>query len=323
MNKPFDNIFSNLSSVEQVFSAAESAFSKIGNLYPFEYIDRLSNVLNAIPQSEMYQTEQLNRIFNSPAVLSQLHQFEQYELMRPQLAGEAFESALKTINSSAFQTTLAQIDAVRNSFVLQESPALLKLSGVLESYQHTPLLKQMEQAISHLSTLDPALFNLAKTVDWTDIQFCEDGSILFDGVNYSPEELPGELEAQISEAKSGTISLREKFEGLKKRLWLLLLILQMILFLPQIPAALEFYGTIVAQIEDVVQQTNQICFTIRESSYLRESANSSAEIALTIPYDTPLEIIETIPRWYQVKYTNADGQTVSGWISKISVEIGE
>ena len=53
---------------------------------------------------------------------------------------------------------------------------------------------------------------------------------------------------------------------------------------------------------------------------MREEASSTAARILYLPYDTPLEIIADIPRWYQVKYTKEDGTEIIGWISKISVE---
>lgn len=319
----YDNLFSKLSGIEQALSSAASAFSSIGKLYPFDYADKFANALNAIPKSAILQAEQINRIFDSPAILSQLHQFEQCELMLPQLADGVFESALNAINSSAFQTTLAQIDAIGNSAIFENNPVLLRLSETLEAYQSAPLLRQMEQALSHIPAIDPELFEFAKKIDWSDFRFCEDGSITFDGTTYAPEKLSDELATQINDVKSGAVSLREKFENLKKRLWLLLLILQLIAFLPEVPTAVEFYGTIASQIEEVIQQKSQICFTIRDTSYLRESANSSAKTILLISYDTPLEIINTIPRWYQVKYSDAEDKTTIGWISKISVEIGE
>ena len=65
----------------------------------------------------------------------------------------------------------------------------------------------------------------------------------------------------------------------------------------------------------------RICFTIKERSILREEASSTAARIRYLPYDTPLEIISDIPRWYQVTYTDENGAEITGWISKISVEL--
>lgn len=60
---------------------------------------------------------------------------------------------------------------------------------------------------------------------------------------------------------------------------------------------------------------------IKERSILREEASSTAARIRYLPYDTPLEIISDIPRWYQVTYTDENGSEITGWISKISVEL--
>lgn len=56
---------------------------------------------------------------------------------------------------------------------------------------------------------------------------------------------------------------------------------------------------------------------------MRETANAKGKIIVSIPYDSALEIIDDIPRWYQVKYIDDVGNEYSGWISKICVEKGE
>ena len=114
--------------------------------------------------------------------------------------------------------------------------------------------------------------------------------------------------------------MRERFEALQQKLWLLLLVFNLIMFLPQLPETVDYYRNVVSQIEQVVLQKSQICFTIKEKAFLREEPNSKAKRVVTLPYDTPLEIIETIPRWYQVKYIDENGVEIIGWISKISVE---
>ena len=90
--------------------------------------------------------------------------------------------------------------------------------------------------------------------------------------------------------------------------------------LPDVPEKIEFYCNTVAQIQEIYEEKSHICYTIKEQSILRKEANSTAARILYLPYDTPLEIIADIPRWYQVKYTKEDGTEIIGWISKISVE---
>nr|WP_243423764.1 SH3 domain-containing protein [Anaerotignum lactatifermentans] len=63
-----------------------------------------------------------------------------------------------------------------------------------------------------------------------------------------------------------------------------------------------------------------MCYTIKEKSYLRAEANAKSKILATLVYDTELEILEDIPRWYKVKYIDETGVETEGWISKISIE---
>lgn len=56
---------------------------------------------------------------------------------------------------------------------------------------------------------------------------------------------------------------------------------------------------------------------------LRQEANSKSKVLQDLPYDTRLEIVDEIPRWYQVRYVDETGKEITGWISKISVESDE
>ena len=100
----------------------------------------------------------------------------------------------------------------------------------------------------------------------------------------------------------------------------MILIVKLLLFLPQTPEIVDYYSNAVSEIQAVIGQAERICYTIRDISYLREEADSSSRIIIHIPYDSTLEIIDDIPRWYQVKYAAVDGEEYLGWISKISVE---
>lgn len=63
-----------------------------------------------------------------------------------------------------------------------------------------------------------------------------------------------------------------------------------------------------------------MCYTTREKSYIRSKADAKSKILATLVYDTELEILEDIPRWYKVKCTDETGTEIEGWISQISVE---
>ena len=199
--------------------------------------------------------------------------------------------------------------------------AMDQMTKALRMYQTPDIIQHINSVLSNLPSFDSAILETAKSLDLSDIEIHDDGAITYDGVRYDSERIATVLDTQIEVAKKPTV--REQFEALKQRLWLLLLILNIIMFLPQVPETVEFYCDAVAQMQDILEEKSRICFTIKERSILREEASSTAARIRYLPYDTPLEIISDIPRWYQVTYTDENGAEITGWISKISVEVEE
>ena len=199
--------------------------------------------------------------------------------------------------------------------------AMDQMAKALRMYQTPDIIQHINNTLSNLPSFDPSIFEAAKSLDFSDIEVHDDGAITYDGVTCDSEKIAAVLDTQIEVAKKPT--LREQFEALKQRLWLLLFILSIIMFLPQVPETVEFYCDAVAQIQDILEEKSRICFTIKERSTLREDASSAATRIMYLPYDTPLKIIDDIPRWYQVTYTDENGTEITGWISKISVEVEE
>ena len=195
-----------------------------------------------------------------------------------------------------------------------------QMAKILKMYQTSSFASQMNCILEQLASLDTTLLEKARQFDWSLVEINDDDVISFDGVDYTPEELNAELNSEVAIVQKDKLTLREKVEWLEKKLWLLLMILNMLMTLPDVPEKIEFYCDTVAQIQEIYEEKRHICFTIKEQSILRKEANSNAARILYLPYDTPLEIIADIPRWYQVKYTDSEGIETIGWISKISVE---
>ena len=188
------------------------------------------------------------------------------------------------------------------------------LQKTLEQYQH-----QISEVICSIST--PALSSLAyNAIDFSEVEILSDMSIKYGETVLSKEEVAQEFELQIEELKQKPRSLYDKFEDVKKKFWLVLLILNLIMFIPQIPETCEFYTDIVAQTKALFLNETELCWIIKEQAYLRETANSKANVICTLSYDTELEIVSEMPRWLEVKYTDKSGDEYTGWISKISVE---
>lgn len=280
-----------------------------------EPLRKTERLLNSIPESVFRQAAYMDRISRNFTPAAITAQIEQYEIMRQQL-----EAAVRLQSSPAFESAYRHIEAVNQSMTFDSVEALLKSSKMLEAYENAALVAQMENVINNIPSLDPAVFDLAAEFDIDSVDFSDDGDIICGGERYKAEELASEVTAQIESVKDEKVSAREKAEDLKNRFWLLLLIVRLLLFLPQTPEIADYYSNAVSEIQAMIGQSEQICYTIRDISYLREEAASGSRIIIHIPYDSELEIVDDIPRWYRVKYTAGDGEEYFGWISKISVE---
>lgn len=280
-----------------------------------EPIRKTEGILNSIPESVFRQAaymDRISRIFTPAAITAQI---EQYEIMRQQL-----EAAVRLQSSPAFESAYRHIEAVNQSMTFDSVEALLKSTKMLEAYENTALVAQMENVLNNIPTLDQAVFELAEEFDIGSVDFSDDGGIICGGEQYKAEDLAAEVVAQIDGVSNEKVPAREKAEDLKKRFWLLILIVKLLLFLPQTPQMVDYYSNAVSEIQAMIGQAERICYTIRDISYLREEAASGSRIIIHIPYDSTLEIIDDIPRWYRVKYDAGDGEEYFGWISKISVE---
>ena len=273
---------------QNLFAAADSAtaaISRMDNWYKTTSFDAQAHTLSLLGESLSAGYMAATKFAATPTILDGLRKIEQ---------------AISITPSGAFS-------------------AMDQMTKALRMYQTPDIIQHINSVLSNLPSFDSAILETAKSLDLSDIEIHDDGAIIYDGVRYDSERIATVLDTQIEVAKKPTV--REQFEALKQRLWLLLLILNIIMFLPQVPETVEFYCDAVAQMQDILEEKSRICFTIKERSILREEASSTAARIRYLPYDTPLEIISDIPRWYQVTYTDENGAEITGWISKISVEL--
>ena len=273
---------------QNLFAAADSAtaaISRMDNWYKTTSFEAQARTLRLLGESLSTGYMAATKFAATPTILDGLSKIEQ---------------AISITPSGAFS-------------------AMDQMTKALRMYQTPDIIQHINSVLSNLPSFDSAILETAKSLDLSDIEIHDDGAITYDGVRYDSERIATVLDTQIEVAKKPTV--REQFEALKQRLWLLLLILNIIMFLPQVPETVEFYCDAVAQIQDILEEKSRICFTIKERSILREEASSTAARIRYLPYDTPLEIISDIPRWYQVTYTDENGAEITGWISKISVEL--
>lgn len=312
--------FSTLQRSDEVMkrlSGAATALSQLAESDVWLKINHLNQNLFAVADSAMATLFRIDNWYKSTSFEAQAHTLS---LLSESLSA-GYMAATKFIVTP---TILDGMRKIEQAILTTPSCALFNMDQItkaLRMYQTPDIIRHINSALSNLSSFDSGILETAKSLDLSDIEIHDDGAITYDGVRYDSEKIATVLDAQIEVAKKST--LREQFEALKKRLWLLLLILNIIMFLPQVPEAVKFYCDAVAQIQVILEEKGRICFTIKERSILREEASSAAARIRYIPYDTPLEIISEVPRWYQVAFTDENGVEIIGWISKISVELEE
>ncbi len=225
-------------------------------------------------------------------------------------------NAYASLTSSARMHALEELRiSMENSFSF-----VSELSKLMSAYESQAVMGCVKAMTSALPGFDPILVSEMVKSALPDFEISDTDSLLYDGMEYTGDSLKQELEAQIESASNQKILLKERIAQLKSKCWLLILVLQLLWNLPELPQKIEYCENIYHQIVEIQQEANTIVFTIRERSYLREEASSNAKIIAVLKYDTAVEILDEIPRWFQVKYTDESGEELIGWISKISVD---
>lgn len=195
----------------------------------------------------------------------------------------------------------------------------IQIAKVIENYQTS--LNNMFSSIQNISPHKfEALYQTGIVFDIGDVSISDDGAISYQNNTYQREEMVREFHSQMEEFEQEALPLKQKVENLKNKFWLLLWIVQIYINIPIVLNANMYYLDEFNQVYSFIQNQPQMCYTIKEECYLRSEADAKSKILATLVYDTELEIIEEIPRWYLVKYTNEKGLETEGWISKISVE---
>lgn len=313
-NDTFPNIIAPLSQI-QFPKLVDGITGILSVLRPHPLEDAINyQVLNTIKSFEASAiTEHLKSITTS--IASMKKDFEVYQNTFANTIG-----ALSQMQIFKYVDEITDILSVLESHPLEDAinHQILETIKFFESSAIAEQLKSITASIA--SNGIPALLEVAKAIDLSKYNIDSDGNLTYKGVEYTQGEVERELDKHVKNEKEGKHSLREKYETLKKKLWFIIALVQLVMILPELPSKYTFYTNLASEIEQVIIQKERICFTIKERTYLRERPNSSARITKVLKYDTPLEILDDIPRWYQVKYTDDDGLEVIAWISKISVE---
>jgi hypothetical protein len=115
----------------------------------------------------------------------------------------------------------------------------------------------------------------------------------------------------------------ERLEELKNKFWLIVLIIQLLYIAPDVEDKVKSYTekieTVISILSSQDMSAEIFTYVIRDSAVLRESADSKSPQIVRLLYDTKLRVISEVPRWVQVEYIDDEGNSIIGWISKISV----
>lgn len=217
---------------------------------------------------------------------------------------------------------LARLGELAASYNAYKTENWETLRETLELFRSTALTRQMEEMLPKLEEIDPRVFEVAQHFDMSAVEI-EDDKLVFDGVEYTEEDLSREMNAQIEGLNSSEDALYEKYELLKKKYWIPLLILWVFLNIPQWCDTIKWYVDKAEDAYEFVVETYRECQTIKENAKLRAEPTPQAPVLMTVPLHTRLEILESVPRWHQVKYIDQNQEELRAWVSKVSVETEE
>ena len=312
----------NLSPAAVALSTMQSSISQ----QQFNQISGMSELLLGMSKNAFQQVEQINQIFATSEFQRQMENINRLSdtvLQSTKIANMQFANAMSILGSPTIKSQLEQMGKIGKLFEQVNNPALIQMSKIFEAY-NSPAVKMQFESIQSLSqTTLEAVRQAAKSFELNNIEFTNGGAIVYEGVEYSNEAISEELNLQLCEAENNATSLKLTVDKLHEKFWLLILLVQLILFLPQLPETIDFYEGIVSQVYKAICDEPTACYIIKETAFMREEANAKSKVVAKLVYDTALEVLDTIPRWLNVKYTDEEGNEHIGWISKISVEMEE
>lgn len=292
----------------------------------FNQISGINETLLGVTKSTFHQIEQINQLFASTEFQKQMESISRLSdtvLQSAKIANLQFANAMSILDNPTIKFQLDQMGKIGNQFEHINNPALKQISKTFEAY-NSPAIKMQFENIQALSqTTLWAVSQAAKSFDLTGVEFNDNGTIMYEGVEYSYEAIKEELNIQLHEAEGNPASLKQTADKLQEKFWLLIIFVQLILFLPQLPETMDFYGEIISQVYKAIYNEPTTCYVIKETAFIREESSAKSKIVEELVYDTALEVLDTIPRWLYVKYTDEAGNEQIGWISKISVEMEE
>lgn len=246
------------------------------------------------------------------------HTYEDSFLLSSEIKDAILGTTLSSINECYNELPHMLQDLIDQLTSYTSSSMYVWTTKILETYQSSGLgeLKNSIDKIPMYILDEITKMDFSSIV--AEISISDDGALSYQNVTYERNEIPQELERQVQEVRGKDIP--KQLEELKQNHWLLCFIIYILFLIPSTAETTAWYADVGQSIYEAVMDIPQMCYTIKEKSYIRNEANAKSDILTILVYDTKLEILEDIPRWYKVKYIDETGTEIEGWISKISVE---
>lgn len=299
----------------QAIENAEKAQKMIDSYGGYSAFEKMIETLSAAEEA----------VRNNNGILQAVARFEEATRNWPNLEAmlSASSAALSAASSPVIRSAMKAASNFYESAGGSSFVEKLIAATELPTIGTADLLARAAKKAVNVPWLTDEAVSAALQVPMPDYTISEDGAVVYEGITYSAKDLQDEVKKEIKDSQKSKKPLREKFEEIKKRYWVLILIFQLFVFLPTTPQIVSFYKDAVDQVVEMHKEASRICFVTRDRAFFREEPLANAKIIKVLLYDTELEIVEDIPRWYKVKYTDSDGNETIGWISKISVELGD
>jgi hypothetical protein len=227
--------------------------------------------------------------------------------------------------ATAIQPALSGFLAWQN-----ENELALQGIGKVAILMNGSLTASMGSIAKIISEIDGDAFRAMNQVNWANLQFdVENNSIIYADEVFSLDELNEDI-AAIDAVGTTAAEKKITLTTLQKKFWILIVIFQLVFFVPDAAEKLEWFKNTIPKlldkliVDDTVNTdaavTDVYVYVIKERAALREEPKSKSNKVFQLLYDSQLLIVSTVPRWIEVEYNTDSGETIRGWISKVSVE---
>ena len=327
---------------------AESAFSQLANNEQFRKMGQLAQRYNSIAENcraasviiDDSALENFRRLTKNSVSAMEALQLNNEKIQRLSEIGSALselvhEPAWKSLSQMVQNNTFA---ATASAEALATSQTFGAMTSMIERFEKPLRLfkipnieRHIENVLSQAHSFDPSIWDDVRSFNLSHVDIRDDGVVVCDGETYDSNEFTDALNEQTQLAQNPapeknlilfkTILLLAFFASkfLNQDSNIFVDFLECIYFLPQLADTTEFYYNGLIQILEKFGLKERHCWSINEYSALRADASIDAKELLSLPYGTQLQVLDEIPCWYQVKFTDQKGNETIGWIAAVDV----